>query len=86
MLELDLSLGQPISSLAANLRKCFSGIVAGNVKAEGIAQIKAQGKFELRGDIVLMQKMDTLLQSFVSQGRMKINGADYVPCYDIKVS
>ncbi len=86
MRNLDLRLNQPISSLAANLRKCFSGIVSGNVKAEGIAQIKAHGKFKLQGDKVLMQKMDTLLQSFVSQGRMKINGADYVPCYEVEVS
>jgi predicted Rossmann-fold nucleotide-binding protein len=33
MSQLDLHLEQPIASLAANLRRAFSGIVAGNVKA-----------------------------------------------------
>ncbi|GAB55529.1 LOG family protein ygdH [Glaciecola punicea ACAM 611] len=85
MKALDLSLEQPISSLAANLRKCFSGIVAGNVKAEGIEEIKRHGPFELHGDASLMRKMDVLLASFVKQGRMKLNGAPYEPCYVINV-
>jgi hypothetical protein len=85
MASLNLSLEQPISSLAANLRKCFSGIVAGNVKSEGIEQIKKHGRFELNGDAVLMSKMDTLLKSFVEQGRMKLNGAPYEPCYVVNV-
>lgn len=83
MSELNLGLDQPISSLAANLRKCFSGIVAGNVKAEGIEQIKKLGVFELTGDAELMTKMDTLLASFVAQGRMKLNDAPYEPCYRV---
>jgi predicted Rossmann-fold nucleotide-binding protein len=83
MSELDLSLDQPVSSLAANLRKCFSGIVAGNVEAEGIAQIKEHGRFSVKGDPVLMEKMDKMLRSFVEQGRMKLNGADYDPCYEV---
>lgn len=85
MKALDLSANQPISSLAANLRKCFSGIVAGNVKSEGIEQIKKHGRFELNGDAALMQKMDKLLASFVAQGRMKLNGAPYEPCYTVKM-
>jgi len=85
MASLDLSLEQPISTLAANLRKCFSGIVAGNVKSEGIAQIKKHGPFSINGDPQLMEKMDALLKSFVEQGRMKLNGADYEPCYEVKV-
>ncbi len=83
MSALDLSLSQPISSLAANLRKCFSGIVAGNVKAEGIEQIKLSGPFEINGDPKLMTYMDTLLDSFSKQGRMKLNGAKYEPCYKV---
>lgn len=84
MSALDLSLDQPISSLAANLRKCFSGIVAGNVKAEGIREIKKHGPYELSGDPALMAKMDAMLQSFVDQGRMKLNGSPYTPCYEVK--
>lgn len=85
MAGLNLRLDQPASSLAANLRKCFSGIVAGNVKADGIKQIQANGPFELSGDPTLMQHMDSLLKSFVEQGRMKLPGSTYEPCYKIRL-
>ena len=84
MASLDLSLNQDVSALASNLRKAFSGIVAGNVKAEGIAEIKQYGPFELSGDPELMERIDRLLQSFVEQGRMKLPGTKYEPCYTIK--
>jgi len=85
MSSLNLKLDQPKASLAATLRKCFSGIVAGNVKVEGIKEIKQHGSFELTGDVELMQKMDVLLNSFVEQGRMKLPGSHYEPCYKIKL-
>ena len=40
--------------LAANLRRAFSGIVAGNVKEQGIQAIEALGPFELHGDKEIM--------------------------------
>ncbi len=83
MASLNLQLGQPVEQLAANLRRAFSGIVAGNVKDEGIQAIKRNGVFELSGDKALMKKMDTLLQAFVNQGRMKLPGSTYTPCYKI---
>lgn len=83
MSELNLSIDQPKSDLAANLRRVFSGIVAGNVKAEGVEQVKQNGPFELKGDKSLMALMDTLLQSFVDQQRMKLPGSTYNPCYTI---
>ncbi|WP_141677264.1 pyrimidine/purine nucleotide monophosphate nucleosidase domain-containing protein, partial [Aliivibrio sp. 1S128] len=70
-------------TLAANLRQAFSGIVSGNVKAEGIAEIEKHGVFKLHGDPDLMKKMDRLLQDFVKQGRMKLPGSKYEPCYKI---
>ncbi len=85
MAALDLRLSQSPSALAANLRKCFSGIVAGNVKAEGIRLIQERGPFELTGDSELMRQMDELLQSFVEQGRMKLPGSSYKPCYKLVV-
>jgi len=85
MAKLNLHLEQERCSLAANLRKCFSGIVAGNVKSEGVALIQQYGPFELSGDKALMEKMDTLLTSFVEQGRMKLPGSEYSPCYKVKV-
>jgi hypothetical protein len=84
MAALDLHLEQPPEQLAANLRQAFSGIVAGNVKAEGIREIEKDGPFILDGDAVLMKKMDKLLRDFVDQHRMKLpGGSDYQPCYKI---
>ncbi|MEO2268565.1 nucleotide 5'-monophosphate nucleosidase PpnN [Pseudoalteromonas sp. YIC-656] len=84
MAALDLHLAQPKQQLAANLRRAFSGIVAGNVKDEGIRAIKRHGVFELSGDPELMKKMDALLSAFVRQGRMKLPGSTYIPCYTIR--
>jgi hypothetical protein len=83
MAALNLHLDQSKADLAATLRKCFSGIVAGNVKAEGVELIKKHGPFQLSGDQVLMNKIDKLLASFVEQGRMKLPGSDYIPCYEV---
>lgn len=77
-LALDRSLDTHV--LAANLRRAFSGIVAGNVKEQGIQAIDARGPFELHGDKGLMTLLDELLSSFVAQRRMKLAG-DYRPCY-----
>ena len=84
MAALALHKNQSKSDLASNLRKAFSGIVAGNVKAEGIRQIKQKGPFALTGDAVLMGKVDQLLESFVAQHRMKLPGSAYTPCYVVK--
>ncbi|ALZ74546.1 nucleotide 5'-monophosphate nucleosidase PpnN [Rheinheimera sp. F8] len=83
MASLDLHLNQDKARLAANLRRAFSGIVAGNVKDEGIKAIAQQGPFILSGEPALMELMDTLLEAFVAQGRMKLPGSKYVPCYQI---
>lgn len=84
MANLNLEINQPKEQLAANLRRAFSGIVAGNVKDEGIKAIKKHGVFALSGDTSLMLKMDTLLGAFVKQGRMKLPGSVYTPCYKIE--
>ncbi len=84
MASLDLHLNQRPENLAAALRQAFSGIVAGNVKAEGIREIERKGPFILDGDADLMKKMDRLLKDFVEQHRMKLpGGTAYVPCYRI---
>lgn len=81
----DLVLQPDLDShqLAANLRRAFSGVVAGNVKDAGIRAIEEYGHFEIRGDARLMESMDALLTSFVAQHRMKLPGKTYVPCYQI---
>lgn len=83
MAGLDLHMKQPKEALASNLRKAFSGIVAGNVKAEGIKEIEKHGPFIIDGDPELMDKMDKLLSDFVKQQRMKLPGSTYTPCYKI---
>jgi len=83
MRNLELRQDQPGHSLAANLRRAFSGVVAGNVKDEGIRAIEKHGHFEIRGDASIMEPMDALLASFVEQQRMKLPGREYVPCYRI---
>jgi hypothetical protein len=80
MAKLDLHRNLPPNVLAANLRRAFSGIVAGNVKEQGIKAIEERGPFELHGEKELMRLMDELLSAFVAQKRMKLAG-EYRPCY-----
>lgn len=83
MSKLELHKNQPRHTLAANLRRAFSGIVAGNVKDDGIRAVEEHGLFEIRGDASIMEPVDSLLASFVEQHRMKLPGTKYVPCYRI---
>ncbi|MFP5383439.1 MAG: nucleotide 5'-monophosphate nucleosidase PpnN [Gammaproteobacteria bacterium] len=83
MAGLDLSRDQPAHVLAAQLRRAFSGIVAGNVKEAGQRAIEERGPYELRGEASLMAGLDELLEAFVAHRRMKIGQDRYVPCYRI---
>ena len=83
MSRLTISYDLTTAELAANLRRVFSGIVAGNVKANGIKSIREFGPFKLSGDKKIMHLMDNLLASFVSQQRMKLPGSEYIPCYTV---
>lgn len=82
MAALNLHKNQPSAKLAADLRRAFSGIVAGNIKPDGIAAIKQHGVYSLNGDPEIMRSLDKLLTSFVEQKRMKLSGT-YTPCYEI---
>jgi predicted Rossmann-fold nucleotide-binding protein len=81
--NLELHRNQEPYLLASNLRRVFSGIVAGNVKDEGIRAIEKYGHFEIRGDVSIMDPMDALLASFVAQQRMKLPGTKYIPSYRV---
>ncbi|MEC4726448.1 nucleotide 5'-monophosphate nucleosidase PpnN [Shewanella sp. D64] len=81
--NLNLHFQSDKAELAANLRRAFSGIVAGNVKMETIKNVVEHGPFELNGDKTMMTLMDKLLKAFVKQQRMKLPGSKYVPCYKI---
>jgi predicted Rossmann-fold nucleotide-binding protein len=82
MAALDLHHGRKPHELAADLRRAFSGIVAGNVKEEGMRRIEERGPFEIHGDADIMHSLDALLCAFVEQRRMKIAG-EYRPCYRV---
>lgn len=84
MAKLNLSFNQPDHKLAANLRKAFSGVVSGNIKEQGIQEIKKHGPYKLHGDAEIMQELDSMLKSFIDQGRMKLEQKDYKPCYEIE--
>ena len=83
MAALDLHRDRLPHELAADMRRAFSGIVAGNVKEEGMGEIERNGPYEIHGDPEFMRALDMLLQSFVAQQRMKLPGSKYVPCYRI---
>ncbi len=83
MSALNLNQDQPKDKLAADLRRMFSGIVAGNVKEFGIREIRNHGPFKIHGDADIMHRMDEMLQGFIAQHRMKLPGTAYVPCYEI---
>jgi predicted Rossmann-fold nucleotide-binding protein len=84
MASLNLHRGQPPHRFAADLRRAFSGIVAGNVKEDGMRAIEKDGPFVIDGDAEIMQALDALLASFVAQQRMKLPGKAYTPCYRVR--
>ena len=83
MAALHLHRDQPKHLLAANLRRAFSGIVAGNVKPETLKAVRELGPFEINGEKEIMQALDSLLTSFIEQARMKLPGTTYSPCYRV---
>lgn len=83
MAALRLSKDQPVHRLAADLRRAFSGIVAGNVKEHGIRAVEARGPFEISGEPDVMGPLDGLLRAFVEQQRMRLPGVAYEPCYRV---
>lgn len=82
MAALTISPDLPKHELAANLRRVFSGIVAGNVHERVAELIEANGPFEISGSSEIMRLLDELLGAFVAQQRMKLAAA-YRPCYRV---
>ncbi len=82
MLALQLDKNQQPQNLACELRRLFSGIVAGNVKPEIRQSIDSQGPFKIKADPQLISAIDQLLNRLINEKRMKMDG-DYQPCYQI---
>jgi hypothetical protein len=83
MRALDLTEELPVHVLAANLRRIFSGIVSGNVREDTMADIESRGPFEIYGSERIMGLLNSLLQAFVDDGRMKLAAERYAPCYRV---
>lgn len=83
MAGLALYRDQPRHKLIAELRRAFSGIVAGNVKDFGVRAIEAHGPYQLNGEAELITGLSQLLEGFVRDGRMKIDPATYRPCFEL---
>ncbi len=83
MAELDLHKDQDPHLLAANLRRAFSGIVAGNVREQGIREVEEKGPYQLSGDPEIIDPLDLILKDFVEQFRMRLPNNSYTPCYEI---
>ncbi len=85
MSNLELNRNLPGYQLAANMRCAFSGIVAGNVKQDGIQAVQEHGPFELHGDLEILEQIQMLLDTFVRQRRMTL-ADNYQPSYKIVTS
>ncbi len=83
MATLELQHGLPPHELACNLRRAFSGIVAGNVKESGIRAVARHGPFDLHAEPAIAAALETLLQSFIREQRMRLPGTKYEPCYRV---
>lgn len=83
MAKLEIKPGLDTHVLAANLRRVFSGVVAGNVKETGLRLIEEHGPYRIRGDQGMMKLLDKLMRGFIDQGRMKLGKGTYKPCYVI---
>ena len=83
MAALQLDAHLPKHELASALRRVFSGLVAGNVKAFGIEQVRLHGPCQLSGDKKFLSSTDRLLQMRVRQKRMKLDQEKYQPCYQL---
>jgi hypothetical protein len=79
---LELHRDRPPHLLAADLRRAFSGIVAGNVKEDGMRAIEQHGPFEHRRRTRHHACARRPAAGFVAQNRMKMSG-EYRPCYEV---
>lgn len=58
MAGLRLSSDLQANELAAELRRAFSGIVAANVKEQGIVQVERYGPFAIRGETRILKPLE----------------------------
>ena len=79
MAALELRRDTPPHLLAADLRRAFSGIVAGNVKEQGVRLIEQHGPFELHGDPELLRPLDGAARGVRARAAHEDSRANTVP-------
>jgi len=84
MTNLNLTKKQKAYKLAAELRKTFSGIVAGNVKNPEL--ITTHGPYQITGPKEIINPMQKLLDTYILQGRMKNTAEGYEACYQLNAT
>ncbi|MEM8942167.1 MAG: nucleotide 5'-monophosphate nucleosidase PpnN [Pseudomonadota bacterium] len=82
MAALKLQRDLPRHELIGELRRAFSGIVAGNVKEFGVRAIEEHGPYRLSGEGAVVEGLARLLEGFVRDNRMKIDPSSYRPCFE----
>ena len=83
MAALSLHRDQPRHVLIAELRRAFTGIVAGNVKDFGVKAVEELGPYQLHGEGEVVEGLTRLLEAFVRDGRMKLDPTSYRPCFEL---
>ena len=82
-LVVNTILNPSVISCTESSRRADSGIVAGNVKESGIRAVARHGPFDIHADPAIAVALDTLLQSFIRDQRMRLPGTIYEPCYRV---
>ena len=81
---LNLHLDQSAVSLCYEIRRAFSGIVAGTIKEQGQREVARLGPFQISGDQLVVDQLGNLLDQFVRQKRLKVAAQNHRPCYEVK--
>ena len=81
---LNLHFDQSAVDLCYEIRRAFSGIVAGTIKEQGQREVARLGPFQISGDQSVVDQLGNLLDQFVRQKRLKVAAQNYRPCYEVK--
>ncbi len=84
MSGLNLHLDQPAVDLCYEIRRAFSGIVAGTIKEQGQQEVARLGPFQISGDRRVVDQLGDLLDQFVLQKRLKVASQNHRPCYEVR--
>ncbi len=84
MSGLNLHLDKHAVDLCYEIRRAFSGIVAGTIKEQGQQEVARLGPFQISGDRRVVDQLGDLLDQFVLQKRLKVASQNHRPCYEVR--